>query len=293
MTHLGFLLARTLRREAPLAALSAPEAELFADLRGKRVALVGNARALTERNEGAEIDSADIVIRINRAPMPASRTHGTRTDWLALATTIGADDLDRIRPRRILWMSHKRKRLPWRMAGGAGKREVSIGTIVCAIRSEAHIATTMGTATCARKIVSWLRSPKRIGRKTTTQVAVPASVATPTSRTPASVAAAGLPGSSWRCRNTLSVTTTALSTSMPIASIMPIIDMTLIVRSRKYIAASVTSSESGTARLTISVVGQCRRKRKSTSSASTAPISPASPTSARERRMEVAWLSIT
>lgn len=120
MTHLGFLLARTLRREAPLAALSAPQAELFADLRGKRVALVGNARALTERNEGAEIDRADIVIRINRAPMPASRTHGTRTDWLALATSIGTADLDRIRPRRILWMSHKRKRLPWQMASSPG-----------------------------------------------------------------------------------------------------------------------------------------------------------------------------
>ena len=31
MTHLGFLLARTLRREAPLAALSAPEAEEATD----------------------------------------------------------------------------------------------------------------------------------------------------------------------------------------------------------------------------------------------------------------------
>jgi hypothetical protein len=116
----GFLLARTLRWEAPLARLSVPAAELMAELKGKRVALVGNARSLAERDEGAEIDRADLVVRINRAPMPASRTHGTRTDWLALATSIGAADLDRIKPRRLLWMSHKRKRLSWRVASSPG-----------------------------------------------------------------------------------------------------------------------------------------------------------------------------
>lgn len=120
MTRFGFLLARTLRREAPLARLSAPKAALFTELAGRRAALVGNARALVERDEGAEIDRAEIVIRINRAPMPASRTHGTRTDWLALATAIGAEDLARLNPGRILWMSHKRKRLPWRVATAPG-----------------------------------------------------------------------------------------------------------------------------------------------------------------------------
>ncbi len=120
MNRAGFLLARTLRLEAPLARLSVPQAELMAELAGRRVALVGNARSLAERDEGAEIDRADIVIRINRAPMPASRTHGTRTDWLALATSIGGADLDRVRPRRLLWMSHKRKRLSWRVASSPG-----------------------------------------------------------------------------------------------------------------------------------------------------------------------------
>lgn len=120
MTRAVFYLARTLRRERPLAAMSVPRAELMEELRGKRVALVGNARSLAERAEGMEIDAADLVIRINRAPMPASRTHGRRTDWLALATSIGPEDMDRIRPRRILWMSHKRKRLPWPVAASPG-----------------------------------------------------------------------------------------------------------------------------------------------------------------------------
>lgn len=120
MSKTGFLLARVLRWDAPIARLSAPKAGLLAELKGKRVALVGNARSLTERDEGAQIDRADLVIRINRAPMPATRTHGARTDWLALATSITADDLARIRPRRILWMSPKRKRLSWRVAASKG-----------------------------------------------------------------------------------------------------------------------------------------------------------------------------
>ncbi len=120
MNRLSFLIARTLRQEAPLSSLSVSVGELMTELEGRRVALVGNARSLAERDEGAAIDAADLVIRINRAPMPASRTHGTRTDWLALATSIGDEDLDRLRPRRILWMSHKRKRLPWAVAQSEG-----------------------------------------------------------------------------------------------------------------------------------------------------------------------------
>lgn len=120
MTRAGFTLARLFRREAALAALSAPRAVLMAELTDKRVALVGNARALAERSDGNDIDGADLVIRVNRAPMPAAASHGTRTDWLALATSIGADDLARLRPSRLLWMSHKRKRLSWRVATAPG-----------------------------------------------------------------------------------------------------------------------------------------------------------------------------
>ncbi|PPB82312.1 glycosyl transferase family 29 (putative sialyltransferase) [Albidovulum inexpectatum] len=120
MTRLGFLIARTLRQEGPLARLSVPQQSLMDELEGRAVALVGNARSLAAREEGAMIDAADIVIRINRAPMPSARSHGTRTDWLALATSIRPAELDRIAPRRILWMSHKRKRLSWRVAHTPG-----------------------------------------------------------------------------------------------------------------------------------------------------------------------------
>lgn len=110
---LGFRLARALRSEDGLARWSIPPKEALADLAGRSVALVGNARALAEGAAGAEIDAHDLVIRINRAPMPASRSHGRRTDWLALAVRMGASDLSRLDPTLTLWMSHKRKRLPW------------------------------------------------------------------------------------------------------------------------------------------------------------------------------------
>ena len=120
MTPLGFLMARTLRREAPLAAMSMPPDALLATFNGQHVALVGNARGLAGAQHGKAIDAASLIIRINRAPMPSPASHGTRTDALALATSIDAPTLAKINPRLTLWMSHKRKRLPWRIASAPG-----------------------------------------------------------------------------------------------------------------------------------------------------------------------------
>lgn len=120
MTRFEFLLNRTLRREAALMGLSVPQTRLLAALEGKSVALVGNARALAETTHGAAIDGHDVVIRINRAPMPSPQSHGARTDWLALATSLPADDRQRIGAARYLWMSHKRKRLDWETASSEG-----------------------------------------------------------------------------------------------------------------------------------------------------------------------------
>ncbi len=91
---------------------SATRDDLMNDLDGKSVAIVGNARALADMDYGEDIDEADLVIRINRAPRPSAFSHGTRTDWLALATTLDRRLARRISAARVLWMSHKRKRLP-------------------------------------------------------------------------------------------------------------------------------------------------------------------------------------
>ena len=120
MNKLHFYFARLLRDEGTLQSLSVPQGNLLADLEGKTVALIGNARSLAQSRQGAAIDAADLVIRINRAPMPAPESHGTRTDWLALATGLPDDDRARLQPDRILWMSPKRKRLDWRTATSPG-----------------------------------------------------------------------------------------------------------------------------------------------------------------------------
>lgn len=120
MTRFGFLLARTLRDDSALQRLSVPQSALLADLADKRIALVGNARALAQTDHGARIDVADLVIRINRAPMPLATSHGSRTDWLGLAVRLSAADRSRIAPARILWMSPKRKRLDWQTATSPG-----------------------------------------------------------------------------------------------------------------------------------------------------------------------------
>jgi glycosyl transferase family 29 (putative sialyltransferase) len=111
LTRLVFALQRRRRKQDALLPWSVSVVDLMDELAGKSVALVGNARALAETSQGAAIDAADIVIRINRAPMPATASHGSRTTWLALATSLNNAELERISPARILWMSPKRKRL--------------------------------------------------------------------------------------------------------------------------------------------------------------------------------------
>lgn len=120
MNRLSFYTARTLRDEDALQSLSASQADLLAGLAGRAVALIGNARSLAQARHGAAIDAADTVIRINRAPMPAPDSHGTRTDWLALAVRLPDEDRARLAPSRILWMSPKRKRLGWQVASSPG-----------------------------------------------------------------------------------------------------------------------------------------------------------------------------
>lgn len=120
MSPLWFKFARLRAEDTRLLGNATPQPDLLDGLKGQRVALVGNARALANTKQGAAIDAADVVIRINRAPMPSPESHGRRTDWLALAVRLSAADRARIKPGRNLWMSHKRKRLDWATASSPG-----------------------------------------------------------------------------------------------------------------------------------------------------------------------------
>ncbi len=119
MNRLGFYLARTLRNEAAVANFGLPISAVLNQFHGN-FALVGNAQNLSTTSHGSAIDAADLVIRLNRAPMPNAISHGTRTDVLACATSLSAAQLQKINPKLLLWMSPKRKRLSWAMASRRG-----------------------------------------------------------------------------------------------------------------------------------------------------------------------------
>jgi hypothetical protein len=119
VNQFGFYLARTLRNEKALAGLGLPMAFVLNELQGT-LALVGNAQSLGTTAQGAAIDAADLVIRLNRAPMPEARSHGTRIDVLACATSLKPTHLHQLNPKFLLWMSPKRKRLSWAMATHKG-----------------------------------------------------------------------------------------------------------------------------------------------------------------------------
>ena len=145
--------------------------------------------------------------------------------------------------------------------GGTATRSASIGTSVWAITNEASSATMMVTATWVKNTMMSVLVPKIIGANTMIVVAVPAMTASPTSRTPLSVDSRGLRSLSARSLKMLSVTTTALSTSIPTASISPIIDRIFNVSPKKYSAPRVISIENGTDAVTIRVVETCRKKK--------------------------------
>lgn len=120
MTRLGFLIARLTGDEAAIEQLSDSPATLAAELAGKQVALIGNARSLSATHHGVAIDAADLVIRMNSAPIPSPHSHGSRTDWLAVSMPPEAALLAARTPARVLWMTRKRKRLPWALTRRPG-----------------------------------------------------------------------------------------------------------------------------------------------------------------------------
>jgi hypothetical protein len=116
MNALRFWLAKATGDESALARLGAPESVLLSELAGQNVAVVGNARGLAEGIQGPAIDAADLVIRINAAPMPQARSHGTRTDWLGVSVAVTPALVAERAPRRLIWVTPRRKRLPYWMA---------------------------------------------------------------------------------------------------------------------------------------------------------------------------------
>ncbi|SEP54919.1 glycosyltransferase family 29 protein [Thalassovita taeanensis] len=111
-----FWLARRSGDEARLRGFSAPLEALAAEAAGKTVAVVGNARSLTTTQFGPQIDAADIVIRLNKGEISAPEGQGRRTDWLAMSVPVAPDIIRAHDPKRLLWVTPKRRRLPYHVA---------------------------------------------------------------------------------------------------------------------------------------------------------------------------------
>ena len=63
-------------------------------MRGKSVAVVGNAKSLFDRNYGKEIDGHDFVIRFNGGFITKPECQGTKTNLLILAIELDEKDID-------------------------------------------------------------------------------------------------------------------------------------------------------------------------------------------------------
>src|SRR5690606_23836283 len=160
-------------------------------------------------------------------------------------------------------------------AGGFAllKRAVIIGTTVNDNVNEVSNATVIEAATWPRNTLTSSFAATIFGINTMMDVIDPATTARPTSRTPAIDASTGdFPSNRYLC--ILSVTTTALSTSIPTANIKPIIDIMFSVKPPMYRKPIVINKETGTANATTSVFVIFRRKKNSITNDSSAPITP-------------------
>lgn len=70
MTRGGFLWAKLTGNDGWIARHTTPTASLMSALAGQRIALIGNARSLSQLRFGPEIDAADIVIPSTQRPSP-------------------------------------------------------------------------------------------------------------------------------------------------------------------------------------------------------------------------------
>lgn len=81
--------------------------------RGKSISLVGGAQSIYQSEHGNLIDSADIIIRINRGFPRRKKNQGKRTDLLAISCSIKRWQHWRyFQSAPILWMSPKHHGVP-------------------------------------------------------------------------------------------------------------------------------------------------------------------------------------
>lgn len=76
------------------------------------IAVVGNAQSLLARDFGPEIDSAGVIVRLNKGFIRDPKAQGSRTDIVSLSPEVTADEIDReFDPDLICLLTHKLRHL--------------------------------------------------------------------------------------------------------------------------------------------------------------------------------------
>lgn len=86
--------------------------KLQALVNGKSVAVVGNASSLFGKNQGAEIDAHDVVIRLNRGFIIDQTQQGSRTDIVGTARPFSVEQIEQYDPQLVYWLFWRRWRIP-------------------------------------------------------------------------------------------------------------------------------------------------------------------------------------
>ncbi len=73
---------------------SRSNARMRAEIAGKSVVIVGNAKSLLSRDFGDEIEAADIVIRLNKGFVVEPRAQGARTDMVGLTPELSEAEVE-------------------------------------------------------------------------------------------------------------------------------------------------------------------------------------------------------
>ena len=176
-----------------------------------------------------------------------------------------------------------KNRLGRRSGRGRSSRAHIIGVVVSEITSDTAIATARVTEN-SRNRRPTMPPISRMGMNTAIRDRLIDSTVKPTSRAPSRAACIGaMPASI--CRHIFSSTTTASSTTKPVAMVSAISDRLLMLKPARYMTPKLPSSDTGTATAGISAARTLRRNSTTTTTTRAIAISSARSTSVIEARM--------
>jgi hypothetical protein len=83
--------------------------EVMDFIKGKTVAIVGNAKSIFDKANGKQIDAHDVVIRFNRGFVTAPAAQGSKTGILLLACELTPEELEQYGAKYVINRSSKTK----------------------------------------------------------------------------------------------------------------------------------------------------------------------------------------